>query len=56
MEFNSYKCQVMHIGKKSLNSQYALNSKTLKSTESERDLEVLVDKSFKFSKHCNKVR
>ena len=55
MEFNSDKCQVMHVGKKNLNSQYVLNSNTLKPTESERDLGVLVDKSFKFSEHCNRA-
>lgn len=55
MEFNSEKCKVMHIGRKSLNSEYALNNTILKSTEEERDLGVLVDKSFKFSEHCNKV-
>ena len=55
MEFNSDKCQVMHVGKKNLNSQYVLNSKTLKPTESERDLRVLVDKSFKFNEHCNRA-
>ena len=47
MEFNSDKCTVMHIGKKNLNSQYALNGINLKPTEMERDLGVLVDKSFK---------
>lgn len=55
MEFNADKCHVMHIGKKTLNSQYVLNGSTLKPTESERDLGVLVDKSCKFSEHCNKV-
>ena len=45
----------MHVGKKNLNSQYVLNSNTLKPTESERDLGVLVDKSFKFSEHCNRA-
>ena len=55
MEFNSDKCKVMHIGRKSLNSEYTLNNTMLKSTEGERDLGVLVDKCFKFSEHCNKV-
>ena len=45
VEFNSDKCKVMHIGKKSLNCEYKLNSITLKPTVSERDLGVLVDKS-----------
>ena len=55
MKFNIDKCQVMHLGKKSLNSQYVLSGNALKTTESERDLGVLVDKSFKFSEQCNKA-
>ena len=43
MEFNIDKCQVMHLGKKSLNSQYVLSGNALKPTESERDLGVLVE-------------
>ena len=45
----------MRLGKKSLNSQYVLCNNILKSTESERDLGVLIDKSFKFSEQCNKA-
>jgi len=55
MEFNSDKCRVMHIGKKNPNCQYVLNNNTLKPTESERDLGVIVDKSFKFTDQCNKA-
>jgi len=55
MEFNVDKCQVMHLGKNSLNSQYTLGGCTLKPTESERDLGVFVDKTFKFSEQCNKA-
>src|SRR5207244_3360019 len=55
MEFNTDKCRVMHIGKKSLNNQYVLHNNILKPTVSERDLGVLVDKSFKFSENCNSV-
>ena len=55
VEFNSDKCKVMHIGKKSLNCEYKLNSITLKLTESERDMGTEVDKSFKFSDRCNKI-
>src|SRR5688572_9934880 len=45
----------MHISKKNLNSQYVLNNNILNATEIERDLGVFLDKSFKFSEHCNKV-
>jgi hypothetical protein len=55
MEFISEKCKVMHIGKKSLNSKYRLNNTILKSTDSERDLGVEIDKSFKFNEQCNKA-
>ena len=55
MEFNSDKCRVMHIDKKSLNSEFALIITTLQSTDSDRDLGLLVDKSFKLSEHCNKA-
>ena len=55
MEFNVDKCHVMHLGKNSLNSQYTLGGSILKPTESERDLGVFIDKSFKFSEQCNKA-
>jgi len=55
MEFNSEKCRVMHIGRKNLNNQYFLNNNILKPTEIERDLGVLVDKSFTLNENCNKV-
>ena len=55
MEFNSDKCRVMHVGNRNLINQYSLNNNILKPTDIERDLGVLVDKSFKFSENCNKV-
>ena len=38
-----------------MHCEYTLKCTTLKRTDSERDLGVLVEKSFKFSDHCNKV-
>ena len=55
MKFNCDKCRVMHVGNKNLINQYSLNNNTLKPTDIERDLGVLVDKSFKFSENCNKI-
>ena len=39
----------------SIVSQYILNDKRLKGSESERDLGVIIDRSLNFSNHCNKV-
>ena len=55
MQFNTDKCAVMHLGRKNTASQYTLNDKKLKESESERDLGVIIDKNLKFSDHCNKV-
>jgi len=55
MKFNEDKCTVMHLGRNNTASQYILNDKNLKKSERERDLGVIVDKSLKFSEHCNKV-
>ena len=45
----------MHLGRSNKASQYILNEKSLKESESERDLGVIIDKNLKFSDHCNKV-
>ena len=55
MKFNTDKCTVMHLGRNNNASQYVLNDKGLKESESERDLGVIIDKNLKFSDHCNKV-
>ena len=55
MKFNTDKCTVMHLGRNNMASQYILNDKKLKESESERDLGVIIDKNLKFSDHCNKV-
>jgi len=43
MKFNTDKCTVMHLGRKNKASQYTLNDKNLKGSESERDLGVIID-------------
>ena len=55
MKFNTDKCTVMHLGRNNAASQYILDDKRLKESESERDLGVIIDKNLKFSDHCNKV-
>jgi hypothetical protein len=55
MKFNTDKCKVMHLGRNNTASQYVLNDESLKESESERDLGVIIDKNLKFSDHCNKV-
>ena len=55
MKFNTDKCIVMHLGRNHNVSQYALNHKGVKESESERDLGVIIDQNLTFSGHCNKV-
>jgi ribonuclease P/MRP protein subunit RPP40 len=55
MKFNTEKCKVMHLGKNNPVNQYMLDNKNLEESGSERDLGVIIDKSLKFSEHCNKV-
>jgi hypothetical protein len=55
MQFNTEKCSVMHLGNKNKSSQYSLNNAVLKDSTSERDLGVIIDKTLKFSEHCDSV-
>jgi len=45
MKFNTGKCTVMHLGRNNMASQYKLNDKKMKESESERDLDVIIDKN-----------
>jgi hypothetical protein len=45
----------MHLGNKNKSSQYSLNNAVLKDSTSERDLGVIIDKTLKFSEHCDSV-
>ena len=51
LPFNSSKCKVMYIGKKNPMTPYKLYNKVLDSTESEKDLGVMMDNSMKFHTH-----
>ena len=52
MKFNVNKCGVMHIEKRSLEFQYQMNDRRVKSREEERDLGVLISKDLKCSREC----
>ena len=49
------KCSVIHVGHENLKCGYKLGDHVLKSSESERDLGVLVNENGKFSTQCNQV-
>ena len=53
MIFNVDKCSVMHLGKNNTKNQYEIGSDNLKSSDKERDLGVIVDKTMKFSEQVN---
>ena len=52
MPFNATKCKVMHIGYRNPHSEYILQGKALESTDSEKDLGVVITNDLKFSKQC----
>ena len=55
MQFNVDKCSVVHVGRTNPCSEYKMGDKALKSSDKERDLGVIVDKTLKFSEECNSV-
>lgn len=55
MAFNTDKCKVMHIGHNNKNYQYTMHGKVLDSTDAERDLGVVIEKSLKPSSQCKKA-
>ena len=55
MQFNVDKCSVIHVGHNNKLSNYKLGNSDLKSSDSERDLGVIMDSSMKFSEQCNTV-
>ena len=54
MVFNVYKCVAIHMGKHNRKASIKINSKSLKSSEEERDLGIEVHKSSKSSRQCTK--
>lgn len=55
MQFNADKCSVIHLGHSNPCNEYRLYEKAIKSSDAERDLGVIIDKSLKFSEQCNRV-
>lgn len=55
MQFNTDKCSVIHVGSGNSKHNYKLGDVVLRSSDSERDLGVIVDSSMKFSEQCNKA-
>ena len=56
MEFNSDKCQVMHLGKDNTNFNYEMEGCWLEAVEEGKDLGVVIDRTMKFSKQCLEAR
>ena len=52
MPFNVNKCKVMHTGHRNPHAQYSLLGNHLESTETEKDLGVVISSDLKFSKQC----
>jgi len=52
MMFNTTKCKVMHIGKKSVHSQYFMNNHQLDEVKEEKYLEILISHDLKDSQQC----
>ena len=48
MQFNESKCITLHIGAANPGSHYKMNSVTLESSHSERDLGIIIDSKLKF--------
>ena len=55
MEYNIAKCKIMHLGHNNPAYEYTMLNTPLLTTESERDLGVMVDKNLKPSKQCQKA-
>ena len=55
MQFNSAKCSVMHLGTSNKRHSYTLGGVSLKSTDSEKDVGIMIQQSGKFSEQCRKV-
>ena len=55
MQLNVDKCSVIHLGHNNRQYNYKLGDKQLRSSQSERDLGIIIDSSMKFSEHCGHI-
>ena len=55
MNFITSKCKVMHVGTSNLNIQYNMSGHMLGTTETERDIGVLVSANMKPARQCQKA-
>ena len=56
MQFNVDKCSIIHVGHNNKLSNYKIGDAELKSSDSERDLGVIIDSSLKFSEQCSSLQ
>ena len=55
MNYNTSKCKVMHVGTSNLNIQYNMSGHMLRTTETERDIGVVVSSNMKPARQCQKA-
>ncbi len=55
MEFNVKKCKIIHVGHNNPGYEYKINGEVLQEVEEEKDIGVVVHKSLKPSKQCQKA-
>ncbi len=55
MEFNVKKCKILHVGHRNPGYKYNINGEELQETEEEKDIGVIVHKSLKPTKQCQKA-
>ena len=55
LKFNPDKCSTMHVGHRNPGVCYQLNGREIRSTESEKDLGVLITKDLKQAQHIGSI-
>ncbi len=55
MKFNVAKCKVLHVGTSNTNSIYNLRGLQIKTTDTEKDLVVIISNNLKTTKQCINV-
>jgi ribonucleases P/MRP protein subunit RPP40 len=55
MEFNVSKCKILHVGRTNLEYKYYMNNVELQAVEEERDVGVIIHRSLKPSRQCEKA-